>query len=302
MARYGGEEFCVVFPDMNQWDAVIIAEKIRKSIEDYQFFGKVHMPSGNITVSIGVSELLGVKDYCSDLINRADTALYRAKFFMRNRVEIFSTQYNPITQLNNYLNSKSSDQKRAIKILTAIFNSRDRFTYNHFERLAYFSEYFANYLGLTNDEKKILIYSAYLHDLGKLTISGEVIATENYSSKDEWEDFKKHPIYTSEIIRQINGMENVAHIVSQVHERFDGSGYPKNLQGTSIHRLARILTVIDYFDSLTNNRPYQEKMNNDEAYLVLKENIGTHFDPELTVKFIKAIIQMYANKQLLLKY
>ena len=79
---------------------------------------------------------------------------------------------------------------------------------------------------------------------------------------------------------------------SQHHERFDGSGYPNRIQGDSIDYLARILTIADSFDAITNDRPYQSKRTFEEGFAELRRCSGTQFDPTLIESFISSIVAL----------
>ncbi len=289
--RYGGEEFCIILPETNQKEAIKIADTLRQIIYNFEFEGMENMPSGHITVSVGISELYGANDKYQDVIARADDALYRAKFFRKNRVEIYSSIFDDADHINRE-NPNLDDDRKSIKSLISIINSRDRYTYNHIERVVYYCQVFADYLRLINEDKRKLIYGAYLHDLGKINISKEILISSKPLTEPEWDEVKKHPGDSADIIRQMGGMENIIPVVLQHHEKYDGTGYPNQLKGEKIHYLARILTVADSFDAMTNKRPYQEKRTFEEAFEEIRRNKGIHFDPVLAEQFIKAIENM----------
>jgi len=291
VCRYGGEEFCVILPGINQEETNKIANNLREMIYSYQFEGMMHMPNSHITVSLGISELYGANDNIKNIVSRADDALYRAKFFRKNRVEIYSSIFDDFSKVDKE-NSTIDENIKSVKSLISIINSRDRYTYNHIERVVYYCQIFAESINLSQDDKKKLIYGAYLHDLGKINVSKEILISENKLTKDEWEEMKRHPSESADIIRQIGGMESIAQLVVQHHEKYDGSGYPKGIQGEDINYLSRMLTIADSFDAMTNKRPYQEKKTFEEAFCEIERCKGTHFDPDLSDKFIEAIKNM----------
>jgi HD-GYP domain-containing protein (c-di-GMP phosphodiesterase class II) len=134
-----------------------------------------------------------------------------------------------------------------------------------------------------------LLYGAYLHDLGKINISKELLVADNKLTKEQWEELKKHPQDSADIIKQIDGFEEVVPIVLQHHEKYDGSGYPQGLKGEQISYLARILTVVDSFDAMTNQRTYQKVKTFEEAFMEIERCKGTHFDPVISDQFIEAV-------------
>ena len=285
ICRYGGEEFAIILPDTTQKEAVFYADRLRTVISDYPFEGQELLPNGNLTVSIGVAELLDENDTPKNMINRADTALYRAKFFRKNRVEIYTSVF---TQFE-HLDKKTDNSMLSVKSLITIINSRDRYTSNHTDRVVWFCDVFANYLNLDTDDKRRLIYGAYLHDIGKINVSKSILISDKKLTPTEWEEMKKHSSDSAEIIRQMDDLDNIVDIVLQHHEKYDGSGYPHGLKGEAIDPLARMLTLADSFDAMTTKRPYQEQKSYEEAFSEIQHCKGTHFDPVLAEKFIIAI-------------
>jgi response regulator RpfG family c-di-GMP phosphodiesterase len=92
-----------------------------------------------------------------------------------------------------------------------------------------------------------------------------------------------------EIIRSINSLKDLAPIILQHHEQYNGAGYPDNLKGEEIHYLARVLTVIDSFDAMTSLRPYQPRKTYNQAIRELIKYSGTQFDPDVVSDFINVI-------------
>lgn len=288
VCRYGGEEFSVILPNTTQDEAIVLSNTLRELIANYEFYGKEHMPNKKISVSIGISMLYDKNDSKVNVINRADAALYRAKYFRKNRVETYISLFDKFSHLENS-KAKVDESVKSMKTLITIINSRDRYTYNHTERVVHFCELFANHLKLDDEQKKKLIYGAYLHDIGKINISKEILILEKKLTTEEWEELKKHPIDGANIIKEIEGLEDVVDIVLQHHEKYDGSGYPNGIKGEDINYLARILTLVDSFDAMTNNRPYKDKMTLKESYEEIRKCSGKHFDPILSKQFIEAL-------------
>ena len=108
-------------------------------------------------------------------------------------------------------------------------------------------------------------------------------------SDEEWATIKNHPTEGKNIVSRIRGMEHIGQIIEQHHERYDGKGYPNGLSGDEIQPLARILTLADSFDAMTNNRPYQRKKSVMEALGEIERCKGSQFDPEYADMFIRII-------------
>ena len=147
----------------------------------------------------------------------------------------------------------------------------------------------ADYMELPKQDKKRLCYAAYLHDLGKINISKEVLISEEKLTSAEWKELKRHPEESATIISNVGGLDDIVPIVLQHHERYDGKGYPNNVKGEEINYLARILTLVDSFDAMTNTRPYQPTKNYAQAFKEIEACSGTQFDPKLSRIFIEAV-------------
>lgn len=283
--RYGGEEFAIIMPDTTVEGARAAAERIRKCVADMDFPGSEYLPNKNLTMSLGVSVMSQDDSSHNDVITRADTALYRAKYLRKNRVESYQNVFDQFESLDD----KARDALISVKGLVGIVNVRDDYTYSHTERVVYCCEMMADSMNMTAEDRRKLIIAAYMHDIGKVNISREVLISSRKLNDEEWEKIKNHPTAGKNIISNIRGMENIGQIIEQHHERFDGKGYPYGLSGDQIEPLARILTLADSFDAMTNNRPYQQKKSIPEALEEIKRCKGAQFDPYYADLFIEMI-------------
>jgi len=285
-ARYGGEEFTILLPDCGEAAAIEVAEKLRNAVQEYPFFGQVNLPSGNLTISVGVSTYPTKAKSDAELLKRADEACYRAKFLYKNRVESY---HSILEDLQKNMVEIDNETIASIKTLIAVINARDKYTYGHVERVVFYCTLFAEKLGLEDQDKKTLIYSAYLHDVGKINVSEEILMKTDTLTNEEWEILKNHPQKAVEIIENISALKDLAPIILQHHERYDGAGYPNHLKGNEIEYLARILTVADCFDAMTSMRPYQPRKTYNQAIRELIRCSGTQFDPDIVSDFINTI-------------
>lgn len=285
-ARYGGEEFVVILPDISEEEAVQIGDKIRNVFENTYFEGEENQPNGRLTISVGVSCYPQKAKSKQELINTADDALYRAKFFNKNRVEKY---YSVLEELKSDIDKKHIDVISSIKTLISVINAKDRYTYAHTERVVIYCELIANQLGLSENDKKILRYGAYLHDIGKIQISKDILCKRTKLKQDEWEILKKHPENGVEIVKTVAALKDVCPLIHHHHERYDGTGYPSGLKEEEIPYLVRILSVADSFDAMTSNRPYSIRKNYEEAVKELERCSCTQFDPIIVQEFIKLL-------------
>ncbi len=133
-----------------------------------------------------------------------------------------------------------------------------------------------------------VIKAAPMHDLGKIAIPDSILQKPGKLTVEEFETIKTHAQKSADIIDQV--LKNVEtaefltiarNIAKHHHERFDGSGYPAHLKGQEIPLEARVMAIADVFDALVSERPYKKSQTPEEAYKIIEESMGTHFDPAL---------------------
>ncbi|GAA0084357.1 diguanylate cyclase [Clostridium sp. CTA-7] len=286
VARYGGEEFAIILPNTTEEEAILVADNIRHIIETTKFYGEENQPRGSLTASMGVSVYPDKAKNDVDLIKSADDALYRAKFFNKNRVETYTSI---LDELKNDIDEKDIELVTSIKTLISVINAKDKFTYGHSERVVLYSRLLAEKLNLNKIDKDTLIYGAYMHDIGKINISQEILMKKMPLTSEEWEIIKQHSENGVEIIKPVKSLEKMIPIILHHHEKYNGMGYPRGLKGEEIPYLARVLTVVDSFDAMTSNRPYNKRKTYDEAIIELRKCSGSQFDSIIAEKFIEVI-------------
>ena len=283
VTRYGGEEFAVILYNQSEDIALNLGELIRQNIQNTYFIGQEHQPNKHITLSIGVSTYPKVAKTKKELIELADNALYRAKSFDKNRVERY---YNILDEIDPSIDKKSLE---SVANMLNNINMKDKYTYGHSERVVIYAKKFATYLQMKDKDKKELLLGAYLHDIGKLEISKELLTKREKLSESEFNILRQHPTLGSDLVSSIKEFADVIPLIKYHHEKYDGTGYPSKLKGDDIPYLARILTIIDSFDAMTSKRPYNIRKDYKQAIGELEKCAGSHFDPELVYKFIEML-------------
>lgn len=192
-------------------------------------------------------------------------------------------------------------QERMVLGMADIIENRDTNTGGHVKRTSEVIQIFASELktvgkeyGFTDEFLRDLIKAAPMHDLGKIAVDDSILRKPGKFTPEEYEEMKKHSEKGAEIVAQIlNGVEdenfvqiavNVAHYH---HEKWNGQGYPRQLSGSAIPLEARIMALADVFDALVSKRCYKEKMDYDNAFVIIEESLGSHFDPEIGKLFLK---------------
>ena len=286
VARYGGEEFTIILYGTDNTNSLQIAEKLRIAVQSFPFPGREQQPEGKITVSIGVASYPENAKTKEELVKLADEALYKAKSFSRNKVELY---FSVLDELKQDLNQSEADLLNSTNMLIRIINAKDKYTFGHSERVGRYAVWIAEKMGLPVDEIKTIKIGAFLHDIGKIEIGADVLTKRGRLTEEEFKLIKKHPFWGAGIIRAVDSLKNTLPLIMYHHEKFDGSGYPKGLRGVHIPLHARILSVADSFDAMTSNRPYGKRKTVTKAVEELKRCAGTQFDPDIVKAFLEVL-------------
>jgi len=174
--------------------------------------------------------------------------------------------------------------------LAKALEARDDNTSSHSLNVTRYSMLLGQYLGLDEEELRILKQGALLHDLGKIGIPDDILKKPGGLDEAEFEIIKKHPMLTSEILDTLETSDHFSAIARSHHERWDGKGYPDGLNGESIPLLARIVAIADAWDAMTSDRVYRDAMSERIALAIIeKEKDSGQWDPYLIAKFINLI-------------
>jgi len=173
--------------------------------------------------------------------------------------------------------------------LTHDLSDHDTYTSVHSNKTAHLSEKIAKLMGCTDQEIQLLRWGSVLHDVGKIFIPKNILNKPDKLNETEWNLMKLHPEIGSRIVELTTGLSSVAEIVLTHHEHFDGRGYPKQLSGRQIPLVSRILSVVDAYGAMTENRVYQKTKPSGAALQELLKCAGTHFDPDVVDQFFKIL-------------
>jgi len=178
-----------------------------------------------------------------------------------------------------------------IVTLVAALTAHDRATRGHSERVRIFTDMLADELKLPDGARDRLRWAALLHDIGKLSVPVTVLNKRGDPGPDGWKSLRQHPIEGARLIEPIRAwLGEWALAVEQHHERWDGKGYPRGLRGREISLGARIVAVVDAFETMTAARPYKRPMGVTAARRELVRSSGTHLDPTLVRAFLSISI------------
>lgn len=224
-----------------------------------------------------------------------------------------NTQHHKYMELmNNYNTDLEAEVDRQTKHISEMqdkivlgmadmIENRDDNTGGHVRRTSFVVRFFIEELEKTGDKYGFspeflenVAKAAPMHDLGKIAVDDRVLRKPGKYTAEEFEEMKTHSEKGAGIIIQIlEGVEDekfieIARNVAYFHhEKWNGEGYPQRLMGENIPVEARIMALADVFDALVSKRCYKEKMSYDEAFKIIEDSLGSHFDPELGRLFLK---------------
>ena len=166
---------------------------------------------------------------------------------------------------------------------------RDRETEGHSQRVTDLSVKIAKIIGVEEHELTHMRRGAFLHDMGKLGIPDSVLHKEGKLTEEEWDIMKTHPTIAYDMLSAIEYLLPALDIPYCHHEKWDGSGYPRGLEGTAIPLVARIFAVVDVWDALRSDRPYRKAWSKEKTLKHIREGSGKHFDPKIVKIFMELI-------------
>ena len=218
--------------------------------------------------------------------------VYRTAFFVLDGlfVAAFSAALRWRLDQNEALRSRLAETYgRNLRLFANLVAERDEMTSGHCERVAQNAVVIGTRLHLPQHDLKLLYWAGLLHDLGKLGVPEAILQKPGRLTTEEYAQMKRHARLGRDILMSIaEEFEPIADGVWSHHEHWTGEGYPRGLQGHDIPLFGRILAVVDVFEALTCQRPYRDAMPTEQALTIVKEGIGTQFDPDIARVFLEA--------------
>lgn len=314
VARYGGEEFAMLLPDTDGDRGLVVAERIRARIENTGYDG-VPEP---VTVSIGIATLPDDATTPTELIHKADQALYVSKNGGRNRatrygerefrieagsraradeeaVSIAVGDQPLIDDLRETLESLETGRGGGrhvdvVTSLTSVMRAKDPAFFEQLRSVSTVAELFLTNLPVAERQRWAIHVACLLRDIGKLVISDDLLQKKGFLTREEYRLVRQHPEIGARIIEPLQGFEAVIPYVRYHHERWDGKGYPDQLTGEEIPYGARVVGIIDSFQAMVRRRPYADRARGLRyACEEIRRNAGTQFDPGLSERFLHVV-------------
>jgi diguanylate cyclase (GGDEF)-like protein len=183
-----------------------------------------------------------------------------------------------------------------LRALSAALNAKDYYTLGHAARVSAYMVLLGQKLGWPADLLTHLEEAAFLHDIGKISISDRVLLKPGKLNAEEWDSMKQHPVFSAEIIHTLFE-EDLVLGVRHHHERWDGTGYPDGLSGVQVPVIARAMCVVDAYDAMSFRRPYRNALGAEECVAELQRCRGAQFAPELCDAFLEVLGELNERRQ-----
>jgi response regulator RpfG family c-di-GMP phosphodiesterase len=177
---------------------------------------------------------------------------------------------------------------------------RDKEAKDHAQRVSELTVRLARHMGIGEAELAHMRRGALLHDIGKIGIPDSILLKPGPLTEAEWAIMRQHPAFAYDLLKPVVYLGPALDIPYCHHERWDGTGYPRGLKGEQIPLAARIFAVVDIWDVMRSNRPYQKGLPEDRVREYIRNLSGTHFDPEIVEVFLSLDVPVIAESRLAL--
>ncbi|MDX1358404.1 MAG: HD domain-containing phosphohydrolase, partial [Clostridia bacterium] len=260
IARIGGDEFMILLPKIEK---SVVDKIMGRILRDTKAFQTTTLP---LSIALGAAIKDNGKTSSDELFKKAEDEMYR-----------------------NKLHEVSSRRNEAIKIISDTLYEKNEREEAHSERVSQICVMLGTAVGLSRPELNELKTLGLMHDIGKIAVEDEYLNKPDALTQEEFENIKKHPEAGFRILSTSTDMADLAEYVLSHHERWDGKGYPRGLAGEDIPFMARIISIAEAYDAMTNKAPYRRPMPHNKAYLELRKNAGSQFDPVLVKTFLQDV-------------
>ena len=216
--------------------------------------------------------------------NRVYTGLFQASDL--DMLSVFADQAAVAIDNARLFEELKAAYDETIKGWALALELRDKETEGHTQRVTALTQTLAMKMGISGEELVHIKRGSLLHDIGKMAIPDGILLKPGKLTLTERKFMELHPLFAKDMLDPIEFLHPALDIPYCHHEKWDGSGYPRNLRGEAIPFAARIFAVVDVWDALTSDRPYREPLSPDEVRKIIREDSGKHFDPQVVDAFL----------------
>lgn len=258
LARVGGDEFALILPRTNQNAAKKLITRIRNLFDQYNE-EHTKLP---LSISLGMAVSNNSKNFLEDIYTEADRAMYKDK-----------------------LQRSNESRSKIVKALLSSHFNYDGINEGENEEVQLFSFKLGKSAGLAENQMADLALLAQIYNLGKIAVPDHILNKKGKLTEQEWEVIRQHVEKGYRISYASPELSGIADLLLKYREKWDGSGYPLGIKQKEIPPECRILSIVDAYIAMINDRPYRKAKKANEALEEIKYFAGTQFDPELVDKF-----------------
>ncbi len=273
-ARYGGDVFTVLVKESAPDEIDPFVERLRLRLRRLAFVSRDQTIPISVAIGLAIAPLDG-------------GTRHRLISLCTDRAHVSRRQGCLPARTDAPSDSMIAGMFTGIETIVTALLDRDPYTRVHlFEVNTMAKQWSQHNLELDRDALGTFLQASLLHDVGKLMICDRLLIKPGRLTPDEYESVKRHAVYGRNILLLQPGWHEVATIVAQHHEWWDGGGYPNKLAAEQIHPLARAVAILDAYSAMVSDRPYHRGITEDAALAELQRCAGTQFDPHYVERFV----------------
>jgi diguanylate cyclase (GGDEF)-like protein len=264
IARIGGDEFGVMLKGVHKMEL----EEALASI--YDEVSLMNQMDGAIQISVSVGYAFHENGPINglSLYQEADNNMYQ-----------------------NKLLKTSSYRSNLVRSLMKALEARDYITEGHADRMDELAELIGRQMGLTSVELDRIALLCKFHDIGKVGIPDSILKKPGKLTDEEYKVMKTHAVIGERIANASGELKEISYLIMKHHERYDGKGYPTGLKGDEIPIECQVLSVVDAYDAMTNDRPYRKALSKEVAIEEIVNHRGSQFSPQVVDAFLQVMMR-----------
>lgn len=268
IARIGGDEFSILLPKTDSREALRIIRRIQSAILEDTTENII------LSISFGYSTKYEPEEAMIEVIKKAEDHMY-----------------------NNKLSESLKIRSRTLEIIKKKLYGKNEREQKHSERVGKLCREIGKAMSMNPIQLKELETAGMLHDIGKIAVEDRILNKEEELDQSEMLKIRRHAEIGYHILSSVGELAQVAHYVLAHQERWDGTGYPKQLKGHGIPVQSRIIAIADAYDAMTTPSPFRKPISEEEAAQELKNNAGRQFDPEIVKVFLEKVLHLPGTEE-----
>lgn len=261
-----------VFPMKNNFECIGAIEVIRKKERplEFEYADLVQNMAGLFVTSLGLQKLI---DETKKIIIREDVSTLELQ--------------NLRAQLTSIIGDLGDQQQTFVEKLAYAVDLKGQYKRSHSTQCADLAREICNEMNLNEKTTDLIYYAGLLQNIGKITLSEDILCKKDKLTEDEWNKLKNSPNVGVDLLMNINFMSEVVPYINYQQERYNGKGIPEGLSGNSIPLGSRIIALASAYCALIQDRAHRKALSNNEALEVIKKESGTKWDPNIVEILLK---------------